>query len=387
MIRVLHVAESGTGGVPAFITRVCDGLSGEFSFGIACPSRSDLVSRRPAGSTVYPVAMAHAINPVSDVRAAGRIKEVVHSGGYEVVHLSSTKAGVIGIPLKRGLAAKIVFTPHALRSHAYAERSFKRRIALFVEKRICASADIVAACSTAEAEGIVRSGLAAEEKVRVVENGVDVAAFGGPSRLTRQELGIPAEAFLVGTAGRLSPQKDPATFVRAAQEVVGKAPDAHFVIVGDGPLEPQITEMVRALGLSGRVHLLGWRADAPEVLKLFDAFLMTSRYEGGSFAILEAAAARKPIVACASPGIGALVEHGVTGLLAPVGDSGAVAAAVLTLSKDAKIGQRLAAQAFEKIAWPRRLEVMVDAWGALYRSLAAEPVTAQAVQPAHRRTA
>jgi len=283
--------------------------------------------------------------------------------------LNSTKAGIIGVPLKRGLQAKTVFTPHALRSHAYTEGSLKRRIAMFIEKRICDTADVVVACSAAEAEGILQSGLAPREKVRVVENGVDLGQLQAPSTVSREALGIPADAFVVGTSGRLSPQKDPGTFVQAARLVATEVPSAHFVMAGDGPLFTETGEMIRGLGLADRFHLLGWREDAQEVLKLFDVFLVTSRYEGGSFAILEAAGARRPIVACESPGVGNLLKDGVTGVLAPVGDARGVASAVLKLRNDARIGQRLAAEAFETIAYPRRLEVMVETWGALYRSV------------------
>lgn len=387
MVRVLQVAESGSSGVPAFISRLCIGLASEISFGIACPSKSVLISNQPAGSTVYPVEMAHAINPISDYRAARKIRAVAETDHYDVVHLNSTKAGIIGVPLKRGLKAKTVFTPHALRSHAYAEGSVKRRIALYIEKRICGAADIVAACSAAEAEGIVRAGLAPLDKVHVVENGVDIALLEAPPALSREALGIPGDAFVTGTAGRLSAQKDPATFVRAAKLITAEIPDSHFVMAGDGPLLDETGEMIRELGLADRVHLLGWRDDAQEVLKLFDVFLVTSRYEGGSFAILEAAGARRPIVACDSPGVGNLLADGVTALLAPPGDVAGVAAAVVKLHKDAKMAQRLAAEAFDTIAWPRRLEVMVDAWGALYRSVSEGTASARAMQPAQQHSA
>src|SRR5207344_2724443 len=116
-------------------------------------------------------------------------------------------------------------------------------------------------------------------------------------------------------------------------------PESHFVMAGDGPLLDEVGVMIRELGLADRFHLLGWRDDAQEVLKLFDVFLVTSRYEGGSFAILEAAGARRPIVACDSPGVGNLLADGVTGMLASTGDAAGVAAAVLKLHKDAKIAQ------------------------------------------------
>jgi glycosyltransferase involved in cell wall biosynthesis len=387
VLRVLQVAESGTGGVPAFINRVCGGLSGEISFGVACPETSDLASCGMDGVTVYPVPMAHSLHPIRDYRAAARIREVVDRERYDVVHLNSTKAGIIGVPLKRGLKAKTVFTPHALRSHAYPDGSLKRRAALFIEKRVCAAADVIVACSAAEADDIVATGLAPSRKVRVVDNGVDLDLLQAPPAISRADIGIPDGAFVVGTIGRLSPQKDPATFVRAANLIASAVPEAHFVTAGDGPLLAEVRERVGESGIADRFHVLGWRDDALDVLKLLDVFLITSRYEGGSFAILEAAGARRPIVACDSPGVGPLLDDGVTALVAPQGDAEGIAQAVLSLRRNATMAQGLAAKAFDVIAWPRRLEVMVEAWGALYRSVSDGASGAQTAQPAQQRPA
>jgi hypothetical protein len=85
--------------------------------------------------------------------------------------------------------------------------------------------------------------------------------------------------------------------------------------------------------------------------------------------------------------VGNLLEDAVTGLLAPAGDPSGVASAVLKLRKDAKMAQRIAAQAFETIAYPRRLEVMVEEWGALYRSVSEGLAPAQVERAAQRRPA
>jgi glycosyltransferase involved in cell wall biosynthesis len=331
--------------------------------------------------------MSHGLNPFSDMRSAGRLRQVIDAGAYDVVHLNSTKAGVLGVPMKGKHRAKTIFTPHALRSFAYDDGSIKRRIALMVERRICAAADVIVACSASEAETVTAAGLATADRVKVIENGVDIERLSAPPAISRSDIGVPEDAVLIGTLARLSPQKDPETFIRAARLVAEDLPDAHFVIAGDGDLHNQMKTLAQSLGLADRMHLLGWRNDAEDVLKLFDVFVLTSRYEGGPFVILEAAAARKPIVACDSPGIGSVVQDGVNGLLTPAGDSRAVATAVVRIVRDQEMAETFVAAAFEQIAWPRRLEVMVDAWGELYRSLLETPVPAQSAQAAQRYSA
>jgi len=370
VIRILHVVEPANGGVPLFVRRLCEGMGEGFRFEIACPPRSEFCLAPPVGTGVHVVEMARQIHPLKDVLAALRVRALARSDRYDIVHLNSSKAGVLGLLLKGRLHAKMVFTPHALRSHAYPEGSPLRRAAMLLEARICAAADLVVAVSREEQRHLTELGLAPAEKVQLIENGVDLVDLGLPSVVSRADLGLPDNAFVVGTVARLSPQKDPIAFVRAAAIIAQRAPDAHFVMVGDGPLEREVRSLIVEADLSGRFHILGWRANATDLLKLFDVFVLTSRYEGMPFTVLEAAGARRAIVSTKAPGVRSLIDHGSNGLLVAIGDSQAIAHAVISLHAAPDLRARLGESAFETVAGPRSLELMVERWGSLYRSLA-----------------
>jgi glycosyltransferase involved in cell wall biosynthesis len=382
MIKVLHVAESVKGGVPHFVRRLCEGLGPDFVSGIVCPPESDLSLRPPKGCKVHPVRIAHGMHPLRDLRSASSLRSVARAGGYDIVHYNSTKAGVLALILSNLMSAKTVFTPHALRSHAYAANNLMHRAASFVETRICRSVDVVVAISQDEG-----SRLDKRHNVQVIDNGVDLGALSTPPTLTRSAIGIPEEAYVVGMIARLSPQKDPETFVRAASLVADEIQNAHFVIAGDGPLEIQVGTLAADLGLAQRFHLLGWRNDAVEVLKVFDVFVSTSLYEGMSFSMLEAAGARKPIVAAEGLGVSSLIDHDVSGTLVGARDHRRLANALIALHRDEKLRSRLADGAFERIASPRSLDVMLAGWRLLYKSLLTAEATESTSESAPRQSA
>src|SRR5690606_22631030 len=130
----------------------------------------------------------------------------------------------------------------------------------------------------------------------LIYNGVDTSRF-SPEKdgaAFRQEVGIPTGAPLAGFVGRLSPEKGPDLFVRAAHFAAQRHPTAHFVLVGAGPLEGELRGMIADLGLAERVHLAGLWDDVATVFPAFDVLAQTSHAEGTPLALLEGMAAGLP---------------------------------------------------------------------------------------------
>jgi glycosyltransferase involved in cell wall biosynthesis len=143
-----------------------------------------------------------------------------------------------------------------------------------------------------------------------------LSADGAPAA-SRARLGLPADAPVIGTVGRLSDQKDPMTFVHSAAAVAAEIPEAHFVMVGHGPLRRRVERLVGDLGLGDRFLFTGVRADIPAILRSFDVFLLTSLWEGMPLVIPQAMACRVPVVASTADGNRELIRDNHNGLLAP----------------------------------------------------------------------
>lgn len=183
-------------------------------------------------------------------------------------------------------------------------------------------------------------------KLAVVPNGIAVpAAIRPPDPALRSTLVQGRPDYVVLTPARLHEQKGHAFLLEAAARV----PDATFVLAGDGPLRAGLEARARELGVAERCVFLGHRTDIAELLAVADLFVLPSLYEGLPVSVLEAMAARRPVVATAIGGTDEAVAHERTGLLVPPSDSGALAAAIRRLRSDPALAERLAAAGRERV--------------------------------------
>jgi glycosyltransferase involved in cell wall biosynthesis len=158
---------------------------------------------------------------------------------------------------------------------------------------------------------------------------------------TREALGIPADAPVVGTVANFRPHKGHRHLLEAADRVRRELPDVRFVLVGAGPLEGAIRRQADELGLGDTLVVAGYRDDPAEVTGTFDVFALASVYEGLSIALVEAMALGKPVVVTEAGGLPEVVEHGAQGLVVRTGDPPALAEAILALLRDEGLRRRL----------------------------------------------
>jgi len=215
-------------------------------------------------------------------------------------------------------------------------------------------------------------------RVSQIYNGVDTERF-RPVQVRGRIDGCPFghEDFVVGWVGRMDPVKDLPNLVRGfARATQRSASRLRLVLVGDGPMRPEVERLVQQAGLGERVWLAGERADIAEVMRGLDCFVLPSLGEGISNTILEAMATRLPVIATRVGGNAELIESGLTGLLVPQADSDALADALGRYSTDRAIARRHA-KAARRLAQSRfSLARMVTDYCSLYETaLAAAGVT------------
>ncbi|CAI4033182.1 membrane protein of unknown function [Nitrospira tepida] len=183
-----------------------------------------------------------------------------------------------------------------------------------------------------------------ERKMVTIYNGINVQdirpLLPEQERQLREELHLPQGTPVVGIVGRLSPEKDHITFLRAARFVIDVMPTAVFVVVGGGPLHDAIRAEIAALGLEGCVVMTGERRDVLYLIQLMDILVLTSTSEGLPNVLLEAAVCGVPTVTCAAGGASEVVVHGETGFVVPCKDPRSVADRVLDLIRDRALRQK-----------------------------------------------
>jgi glycosyltransferase involved in cell wall biosynthesis len=185
--------------------------------------------------------------------------------------------------------------------------------------------------------------------IEVIPNGVDVARLQNPSApLSKHDLGLPERAIAAITVGRLGPEKNLPFMLQAFNRAATKVDDLHLVIIGKGREEGYLEEMVRMLGMTARVHLVGEVPydEVPNWLALGDFFVITSVSESHPLSMLEALAAGLPAVGILGPGVEDTIVDGVNGL-SSLEDVDAFAAQIQRLAMQPDLRARLAAGARE----------------------------------------
>jgi len=210
------------------------------------------------------------------------------------------------------------------------------------------------------------------ERVRYIRNGIpDIHSVEKPS--VDWVCDIPPDAKLVGMVGRFDEiQKDQMTLVQAMAMVQDVVPEAHLLLVGEGPRRAEVEQLVSQLGMSRCVHFLGLRRDVPVVLHHLDVFVLSSRHEGESLAILEAMSAQRPIVATAVGGTPGLLANGECGLLVPPGDAQAMAQAIVELLTNKTKAGELARRARERFLREYTIDRMGERYLELYEKAIAQ---------------
>lgn len=215
-------------------------------------------------------------------------------------------------------------------------------------------------------------------KVTQIYNGVDTTRFrparAGENRRAVLPGGFAAEdSFVVGWIGRMDAVKNPLALIEAAEHLASADDEVRrrlrLVIVGPGPLANAAAERLRAARLDSHCWMPGSRDDVPEVLRALDLFVLPSLNEGISNTILEAMASAVPVIATAVGGNGELLIDGETGTLVPVGDAGALAAAVAEYLHDRERSGRHGAAARARIEREFSLESMVTRYLQTYDGL------------------
>ncbi len=364
---MLHVLEALEGGTARHVVDLVRHAQGTVHEVVIPPRRVGGVTDeaaeghlRAAGAVVHHLPMRRRPWSPANAVAWTRLRRLVRHVDPDVVHGHSSIGGVLARVAAMGHRSAVAYTPNGVTDV---------RAGVVVERALARVTDRVVAVSTSEAEAVVDAGLAPRDRVVTIPNGIDLAP--APSIDLRALLGLGADVPLVGTIARLVPQKAPLDLVAAVVAVHARRPDVRFVLVGDGALADSVDAAIAAAGLAGVLHRIPVLEGAAGALGALEVFLLTSRFEGGPYAPLEAMRAGTAVVLTDVVGSRDAVESGLTGLLVPVGDPAAAADAVVGLLEDPAWRAELAERALQRLAERFDVAAMGARHDALYADLAA----------------
>lgn len=260
------------------------------------------------------------------------LKQLIRETGVDVIACQGYKAGLLG-----WLAARATGTPAVAVSRGWTGECGRVRVYEWIDKRVLRQVDRVVCVSRAQALKVVAAGVRSDF-VEVIHNSVCSDRFKQIDPLYRLKLidYFPPSTrsrirFVVGAAGRLSPEKGFDILIDAVCNVIEQRGDIGVIIFGEGPLHPVLKEQIQGLGIGNHCVLAGFCDELDQFMPHLNLFVQSSHTEGLPNVLLEALAARVPVVATDAGGTCELLDQGRCGTLIPCGDVCQLGEAVLRL--------------------------------------------------------
>jgi glycosyltransferase involved in cell wall biosynthesis len=360
-MRILYlITRSEPGGAQSHLSSLVEHFSSEV-VGVAAGLDEDnslegVTQRR--GVEFVPIRhLIQPLNPLKDARAVLEIAGLMRRLKPDLVHIHSSKAGIVG-----RLGARLVGIPSVFTAHGWVFAdgvSWKHKlVGVPSELAFGRLANHIITVSEADHRLTLRYKITDAKRVTVVHNGIEDT----PHRL---ESSLGDEVRLVMVA-RFAPPKDHELLLRAIKNLQGSW---RLLLIGDGPLRAQAERLAIDLGVADRVEFLGSRPDVPELLAGSDVFVLASNKEGLPISILEGMRAGLPVVASDVGGIPETVRDGENGFLVPRTDPVALRTALQKLIDDPALRQRFGQASRKRFERDFTAQRMFDQTRAIYESV------------------
>lgn len=249
-----------------------------------------------------------------DFSIIGKIKMTMHQEGISLVHTHGPRANLYAYIMRQTTKFKWVTTIHSDPQQDFIKGGVKGKVFTAINMRVIKKIDHFFAVSERFKQMIVGFGINAN-KITTIYNGIE---FGIPleAKLSRKELGLTDDDFVIIMAARLHPIKGHTIVFDAI-----KGLNVKLLLIGDGPIRKELEEEVAAKGLQDKVHFLGFQKDVHSYLSLSDVKLLASYSESFPLVILEAARAHIPVISTDVGGVKDLISDPSLGWIVPIKDA------------------------------------------------------------------
>ncbi len=358
------ITKAELGGAQSHVADLIRGFAANYQIHLGVGSDGPLTEQaRIAGAQVHFLPrMVRSINPFTDAASVRECLDLVRRVQPDLLHLHSSKAGIVGRLVGRKTGIPAVFTAHGWGFSPGVPRK-RQFLALQVERALAPMAQKIICVSEFDRQLALRARVGNAKLLCTVRGGIELKAPDMPAGLAAEVAAQPPRFLMVA---RFSEQKDQNILLRAFAHIEEEA----FVdLVGTGPLMGRTQELCRALKLENRVQFLGDRHDVAQLLQRAAGFVLSTHYEGLPISILEAMRAGLPVIATDVGGISEEVEQGQTGILVPRGDTKSLADALRALIRDPARRVQMGEAGKRKFEREFGVQKMLDGVEAVYREV------------------
>jgi glycosyltransferase involved in cell wall biosynthesis len=311
LMKIFYIiTRGGSGGAQTNVLELIRGFQDKFEVILATGEEGFLTeSALSLGAKVHILpSLMRSVNPFQDIQALKEILSVIRQHKPDLLHLHSSKAGLLG-----RLAAKLSNTPSVFTDHGWAFAAqlpwYWKLLAIPSEWLAARWCSKIITVSEYDLSLAIQYGIASQDKLARIYLGLpDTVYRANPAKI---------ELAKIVMVARFSPQKNQALLLQA---LAGIDKPFELIFVGDGPTQSQAESLTHELGLEKQVKFLGARSDVEKILKDADIFVLSTNWESFGLVLVEAMRANLPVVVSDVGGVSEVIVDGETGFLVPKSD-------------------------------------------------------------------
>lgn len=385
--KVLHLIKSlGRGGAEMLLPetlKVHDREQFDFHFAYFLPWKDQMVSAIEAQGAK--VVCFKANNNLQMFQRVSEITNYVQEQKIDIIHSHLPWAGVVARLVGKKTGVPVVYTEHNkwerynkitywLNKLTFSWQSAAVAVSNDVQQSIRSNAGATQFEPLTLSKQPSQNNTAKTYLLNIL-NGVNTSHFSrnlAAGEEIRQEIGIPLDAPVIGTVSVFRFQKRLDVWMEIAAEILKRVPEAHFIIVGDGPLKGELLAKRKSLGLEDRIHMPGLKTEVKPYFSAMDVYMMSSIFEGLPIALLEAMSCGCAVISTQAGGVGEVVVQGESGLLCEVDQYNQLAEMGVNVLQDEVLRKKIAAGARERVEREFSITKMAKELEALYLFLSKE---------------
>lgn len=367
-IRILHlISSNGLYGAEKVLLSIAENMNSNGVKSMVVPIKN----LHNPHSELFNEALKRDI-PAQIVESQGRfdrgtvdqLVELIHQNRISIVHSHNYKADFVGL-----LAARKAQIPIVATNHSWTNTDLKLRMYEFFDGLLLRKFNKVVAVSEQVRTDMLKAGIPAT-KITVIDNGVPLNKEAGDAAKLRVEFGISGSALIVGCIARLSLEKGHTYLLEAAKKITDDSHNVYFILFGEGPLEGELKDRVKELGLEKRILFAGYRNDMGNVYSAIDVLVQPSLREGLPLSLLEAMSYGKAVIATSVGAVPELITNMQTGLLIKPASVEKISQSLKTLINDSQLRVELGKNAREFVKARYSLEKMISSYRQVYKEVA-----------------
>ena len=299
-----------------------------------------------------------------DLKLAFSVRKFIEKNRIDIIHCHGYKSNFYGLLGSKGQVPSVTTNHNWLTAH------WKLKTYCILDSLWIRFFDRIVAVSNEVKKDMLRYKIP-EDKIKVIDNGIALERFENlvETKKMKNQLGFEEKIRIIGTIGSLGIEKGHIYLLEAARQILDVVKDLKFLMIGDGPLRKPLEEKSERLGIKKHVIFMGHRKDIPELLMAMDIFVLPSIKEGLPVALLEAMAAKRPVIATRVGGIPKVIENKDIGILVEPKDITGLRDAIINLINDPGRMNLLAREGFNRVRMDFSSDEMCKHYLKLYKEI------------------